>query len=491
MSAAPLTDAPPPSVASPAPSTQVPLGRKVAYGVGGLTENIIQNALLGLSLPIYNKGLGLSPELIGWALAIPRIFDAIVDPFIGSMSDNTRSRWGRRRPFLFVSAFLMAILFTVIWMPPRFLYDPRPATFFTLPGLFWFFMIISTLYYIAYACFAIPRGALMIEMTTDTHERTKLNAFSTFFAYVAALGIPWLYKLTFVFNPKNEVQGMHSVGLLCGLIILATALVPAIFCRERDERIDQPKVILLKAIRDTLHNGPFLLMSGLILFVLLGVSIANPLALYINIDYVCGGDKSLGATYGAIAGTIMSVASIVAVPIVARLGRTLGKRRTIMLGIVLSLVGFLLSWFTFTPQHPYWQVIPALFYATGLTAVWVLGGAILADICDLDELKHNLRREGMFGASFQFLNKAGVALIMIVSGYVIRLGGYQDGLAVQSDKTIYNLRLGYMFIPTVCLIICLILVKKLPITEESARKVRAILDARKANRASDVPPAVA
>ena len=118
-------------------SPRLPLGRKLSWAVGGFGGNLMANGVTYLGIPIYSVALGVNPALVGLALGLPRLWQAVLNPLMGNMSDNTRSKWGRRRPYIAVGAILTGILFAIMWMPPAGL---GPS------GLFTFFVVISILY---------------------------------------------------------------------------------------------------------------------------------------------------------------------------------------------------------------------------------------------------------------------------------------------------------------------------------------------------------
>ena len=188
-------------------------GQKVAWSVGGMADTLMSNVLFSLAIPIYCIGMGVSPFLIGIALAIPRLWDAVTDPVMGNISDNTRSRFGRRKPYIICGAIVASLLFCVIWHPPAFLNEM---------GLFIFFTIVSISFFTAYTVFGVPWNALGFELTTDYNERTKVMAYKGFLASIAcAVILPWPYKLSLmpIFG-ANEVEGIKIVGLIFAAIML-------------------------------------------------------------------------------------------------------------------------------------------------------------------------------------------------------------------------------------------------------------------------------
>lgn len=462
------------------PQGKLPTGQKVAWAVGSVTDNLLINGLNQLVMPIYNIALGVNPVMLGYALAIPRVVDTVLDPFIGNYSDNLRTRWGRRRPLIALGAVAMAFFYALVWLPP---------TFLGKGGLLWYFLFTCFFLYISYGIFIIPYQALGFELTTDYHDRTRVQAWRMVFAYAGGLLMPWLYKLTLL--PAfggSEVQGVRYVGPLVAVVGLLTSLTPAVFCRERQEDTqDQPKISLLRAFRYTLSNRPFLLLVGGIFIIMLATNLSAPFITYLNIYYVCDGSKEYAASLTGWSGTIQGGCGLLAAPFISFLGTRFSKRTVILWGEFAALIGYLLCWPMITPQHPYWQLIPQILIFPGLACVWLLVGSLIADICDVDELANGLRREGMFGAVTMTMSKAGIALVTIVTGYLLVMSGYKEG-PLQTPQTLQNLRLLYVFVPVVFIAISMLLIWLFPITEQRAREIRKQLEARKAALAPKAGP---
>ena len=459
---------------------RVPLGQKMAWASTSVTDQLMGNGI-GLAMPIYNITLGVNPAHLGYALAIPRVFDAIIDPFIGNLSDNTRSRWGRRRPWIAAGGLLCAVFFTLVWIPPLGL-----SKF----GFLMYFLLTSILYYFGYAVFSIPRQALGYELSTDYHDRTRVMAVNTGFAYAAGFLIPWLYRLSFVGSTASATGsaesnhqvmiGLRYVAVGTSLLIILFTLPTILFCKERAEAQKHPKSDFIGAFRSAITNHPFLIMIGMTFCSSLGVAICGPMNLYVNIYYICEGNRKLGAYYAGIVGNVNSAMGIATIFLTPWLAARLGKKTVIAGGTILAIIGFISSWPMFTPKHPYWQIVPSILYIPGLTVGMILGGSILADICDLDEAESGKRREGMFGAAFACITKAIGAAQTILAGYVLVWVGYQD-LPTQTADTIFRLRYWFILCPSVCFLVSVFLLIWLPINEKRIHEVRAMLDARKRN----------
>ena len=169
-----------------AAADRVPWVQLIAYGLGGFVPIALLNSVGQLSGLITNVGLKMDARLVGLALMAPTIWDAVSDPIMGHISDNTRSRWGRRRPYIFFGGIAVAITFVVMWMAPR---------EWGQIAQFWYFVLMLVAFRTAVTMFEIPHGALGMEMTPDYHERTKLFSVKSFVGNAGAMITPWFYML--------------------------------------------------------------------------------------------------------------------------------------------------------------------------------------------------------------------------------------------------------------------------------------------------------
>lgn len=458
-----------PDSKSPPPPT-LTKSRKAAWASGAIADVFMANAFSYLALPIYNVALKVDPAFLGWAMGIPRIWDAIADAFVGHASDNTRSRWGRRRPFIFIGALASGTFFALMWMPPA---SAGP----TVIGLY--FLGMSILYYTAYAVFTVPWGALGLELSDNYHERTNVQAWKNFFQAFGGifLGAMWWLSLRL---GETEVEGVRWVGLIFGVVIAAAGILPALLVRERDVDPDRERLPFLRALRDTMRNPAFLCVMGVTLCIIFGVFVVNAFALYINIVYVFGGDKSSVSSLNFLMNAVFQVVGLAMSPIVASVSHRMGKRQTLAAGIAFVVLGFGVSWWTYTPQMPYLQAVTLALISPGLACLWIIGPSMLADVCDLDELKTGLRREGMYSATFAWTIKLSIALTMVLSGYMLNWAGYDAKLeAAQAPGVVDRLRMLYMVVPVSMGLLGLLFVFLYPIDEKRSAAIRAQLAARK------------
>jgi len=444
---------------------------KTFYGLGAVSDVIMANVIFQLAMPIYNIELGVSASLIGLAISIPRLWDAVTDPFMGNVSDNTRTRHGRRRPWLALGGLLGGSFCGLMWMPS--------------PGwdegaLFTYFLIVSILFFTAYTVFSVPFNALGYEMSPDYDERTSVMAYKTFVMNIGStLFLPWMYKLCFLpaFG-DGPLEGARTVGWLLAGVIFLFALLPALLCRERPEAQKQAKIQLGQALKHTFRNRSFLMVAGTVFCILMAIFLAFPLMMYINLAIVFRGmeaeaAKDAFATINGVYNTVYGVLGIASVPVV----------HTLLGGIVCVAIGFALSPLLFNPAMPYLQIGVAALASPGLACVWVLTASMLADVTDEDELTTGLRREGMFGAAFGLLVKLGLAGVMALSGVVIDWSGFDPDSTAQTVETQAFLRSFFAGAPLFFLAVAFLLVWKFPLTRERMIEIKEELARR-----FDAPP---
>lgn len=449
-----------------------PIGarQKGGWATGVVADVFMANVFSYLALPIYNLALKVDPVFLGWAMGLPRIWEAITDAFMGHLSDNTRTRWGRRRPYVFVGAIASGLMFALVWMPPA------QASVRTI-GIF--FLVVSMFYYTAYTIFVVPWSAMGLELTTDYHERTSVQVWKTVIQSIGGLFLGGLWWLSLRLG-DTDVEGVRWVGLIFGVVVALAGVVPALVCREGAAAQAQEKIPFVQAFTQTFKNRAFLCVVGFNMCVLLGIFTVNSLALYINTLYVFDGDKTGVAGINFWGNVVYQAAGLALTPVVEVVARRLGKQVTLAMGLGMVILGFGLSFWTYTPAMPALQLVTLGLLSPGLACLWVLGPSMLADVCDFDELTTGLRREGMYTASYAWTIKAAIALTMIGSGYVLKIAGYDAALEnAQPEGVVQTLRLIYMLVPMVFVSTALVFVWRYPLSAARVADIRTLLDRRK------------
>ena len=475
-----------------ADADRIPLAQKLAYGMGAFVNNLLAAAIGGMML-VLNLGLGLDPAVVGVLSALPRLSDSLVDPLMGYLSDHTRSRWGRRRPYIFIGAIAAGLLFALLWQLPR----GRSDTFY-----FAYFLIGSILFYLGYSVFAAPWVALGYELTPDYNERTRLMGTQNFigqFAYVLSPWFLWVMARKAWF--KDLVSGAAGLSIAVGAATITLGILPALLLRERapaSSGSTVPRVgstvpregvvhtllrnagLFFSGFATTLRSRPFLKLCLATFLVFNGFMLVSSFQSYVIIYYVCRGDQEAGARYAGLAGTASAAGSFAVIVLVTWLGTRLGKRRAFFASTGLSMVGYALKWICYSPRYPWLVMIPAPLVAFGLGGLFTLIPSMVADVVDIDELETHQRREGMYSSIFWWMVKLGMAAALAGGGFLLNATGFtveQGGH--QPARTIILMRLCDAGIPVLTSAIAIWAVALFPVTEQRAREVRQQLEQRR------------
>ncbi|MCK4881971.1 MAG: MFS transporter, partial [Candidatus Omnitrophica bacterium] len=232
---------------------RIPFFQKFIYSIGSMV-NDSQAAWIGQMVAILILGLGISPIFVGLIGCIPRVFDAVLDPIVGFSSDNARTKYGRRRPFIFFGAIFAGICYMLMFQ----LYKENSTTF---NG--WYFLIFQILFFAAFTCYSIPWIALGYEMTPDYHERTNLQSWSRVLAQIPWLISPWcwaiMYNKNWFSNPEtgdpDPVLGARTVAIIIGVVIIVGGILPAIFNKEHFANLPKPKKVTGDFVKNFINDA--------------------------------------------------------------------------------------------------------------------------------------------------------------------------------------------------------------------------------------------
>jgi len=443
--------------------TRLPLSLKLNYGIGQTAEGLKNGAMVFFLLFYYNQVLELSGTLASLALGTAVIVDAITDVLAGNVSDNWRSRLGRRHPFMYASALPLAIAFFLLFFPPV------SSQFGLCVWLVVFANVVRTLM----TLYHVPHVALGAELTDDYSERSEVVGFRVFFATlggVAAQGIG--FGLFFVASeqyPRGQLNpGAYAPFAATLAVLMAVTIVWSAWA-TRGVIPYLPKAppssgsglghVLARTFRDTteaLGSGSFkwLFLGVLVMFVMVGVD--GALNIYMNTYFweMTGNEIFwVGAAYtiGLLFGTFFAPA----------LQRRFGKRPWLLFGTVSwagwQIVPVVLRFFDLFPENGSDLLVPVLFairVIQGASTVQgnVAYGALVADCIDEDELNTGKRREGVFFASTSFSGKAASGFGAIIAGIALDVIGWPTGTTIRSaadvpPEVLWNL--GFVYGPLV------------------------------------------
>jgi GPH family glycoside/pentoside/hexuronide:cation symporter len=410
-----------------AAADRIPWPQLVAFGFGGVIPIALFNIAGQLMGLIGNIGLGLSAFWLGLAMIVPRLCDAVVDPVIGHVSDNVRTRWGRRRPFLLIGGIAVALSFVMMWWVPK---GAAVEAWFGTPEAFSWFQISYILFaliifFASCTLFEIPHGALGMEMSPDYHERTRLFSAKSFLGNLFAMGTPWLFALAnlefFKGVGGNEVDGMRWVSMLIAAILIPMSFWWFLACREPGFELakTQKRTPFWTEMRTAIRNKTFLRLVAIIFTLATGFSFVGLQGSYIIIFYIYGGDKAAAGPLLGITGTVWAITGLVSVLFLNGLSQRFGKNRTLGIAIVLMLSAQVSKIFCYSPQFPYLVLIPTILLSAGMLMFFTLGSSMLGDVCDEDELHTHTRSEGIYCSVYWWFIKMGAAIASLVTGALI------------------------------------------------------------------------
>lgn len=456
------------------PEDRVGFMEKMALGVGGLPMFLGLAAVGSFATPFYQMTLKLDPVWLAAALTVPRFLDAFIDPLVGRFSDNFHSRFGRRRPLVAIGAVIQALAFGLIWMVP---------TGFGQLALTSWLVATQIIFYLGYSFFSVPFLALQYEITPDYDERTSVSSYVGFFGKAGEMGYNYIFPIASSVMFASAITGVRTLGWIVGIVFLGiVAILPALFVRERffHKTEKQETVRLLPGIRAAFSSRAFTILVALTLLQIVAGMFASNLDRYILVYYLHGGDVALGETWKGNLSLGYAVVGILSIYPVSWLAQRIGKTQTVAIAFGLTFVGALGKWIFFTPGSAWKVLLDPLLCGPVWIAINVLTPAMLADICDEDELRGGLRREGLFGAIFSWIQKVGYSTAFFGAFLSLKMTGFDAALGGhQTPETILRLRLILALSTAAWAILAIILLRMYPLDRKRAHEIRDALEARR------------
>ncbi len=463
---------------------RVPIIQKAAFGAGHLVNNLLPGAL-GVFSFFLLTAFGMDPFLAGLLGGLPRLFDAITDPIMGYISDNTKSKFGRRRPYIFVGAILTGILFIMLWQ-----LDPEQSQTYN----FWYFLLFSLIYITGNTIFSTPLIGLGYEMTFDYNERTRLMGFSQTIGQIAWMIVPWFWVI--IANPdlfETQADGVHKMAVVVGGACMILGIMPALFCKEVDQthlsnRADLTFKNIFTNLKDLIRNmvlifqnRPFLRLCGATFLVFNGFQMVASFSYFIIVFYIFSGDYGAAGNWPAWFSTISAMATaFLIIPVITWMSNRWGKRNAFIISTLISIVGYTLKWWGFDPSNPMLMLMPIPFIVFGIGGLFTLMMSMTADVCDLDELYNGMpRKEGTFGAIYWWMVKLGQGIALVLGGLVLKIVGFDQNVTVQTVDTLTNLRLADILIPATTAALAVWVMWGYDLTEAKAREIKTELVRRR------------
>lgn len=457
----------------------IPTLQKIAFGVGTNTEYVATGLLTGvLWMPYFNIRLGMRPVTLGAVLMLLRLWEAFADPFIGNFSDNARTRWGRRRPFIAIGAILTGCVFPLFWYMPSSLSEGTKAVYLTIVGMAFF---------TAFATWGMPYYGLQMELTPSYDERTRLSSYMAFFSKLSSLAGGWVLAFvtgSWFIHTANEKGDILS-GMKTGCWFISGAIIffgvcPALFVKERHYLSDlKSKEGFWLSIKESARCGPLWALIGISFFLLLGAMSIGTLAQYLSIYLVFGGDLHAASIVGGWKNSVIVVTGILSIPMWTWLGGRFDKKVMVVALLLMSTFGILLNYFCLRPDMPYLQIIPGVFEVGAYGALWLFLPSMKADVADWDELQTSRRREGSLNAFYSWFIKVSLTCGVGIGAAVLQLTGFSAALKVQPPAVLHRMLTVYLLMPIVVFGLAILVAWFYPLDRERMRRIRIELEARR------------
>jgi len=480
----------------------ITLGTRLSYGGGAIANGVKSAAFTTYLMLYYNQVIGISAAIVSLSVAATLIIDAFADPFIGRWSDTTRSRWGRRHPFIYGSAVPTAICFTATWFPPAGMTDVQTG--------FWIF-VMATLTRMSLSAFEIPTSAMASELTSDYAERTRLFSLRYLFGYAGAFGFT-AFALTFFLvatpeypkgqlNPAGYQPFAITGGFLCFAAIMLCGLgthnrIPLLRQATSGERSLGVGDHFREMFQSFNHRG-FLAIFGFGVCKYTAIGLYSAMTLYFA-TYLF----KLTSGQTAILTIDSLVAALIAAPLAPYFSRRIGKRASSMffaiLGIFIGLSPLVLSYLDlfYLPGDP--RLVPVLFvigavYGSMIAMSLINTSSMLADVVEDSAVTTGRHSAGTFFAASSFMQQCSAALGIGIAGVVLTLSAFP----VKADPrtvdpaAIDSLLLYYVPISLALWIVGAGILSFYPIDEARHERNVAALQAREAealaNEAANLP----
>lgn len=465
-------------------SQKVPFGQKVAFGLGMLANQMFP-AALGIFMVVLVQDLGFPGWMWGLLFFLPRFYDSVIDLIMGFVTDNTRSKWGRRRHYVFIGAIILGVSFIAMWQLHR---------ENSLEYNFTYFLIWSFIFYTGLTIFSIPYVAMGYEMTSDFHERTNIMAVAQWIGQWAWVIAPWFWIV--MYDPawfENADTATRTLSVGVGLFCMILAMVPAIFIKSKSTLDDDSLIPLsLKNIGGGLKEilsgfkaafviVPFRKLCISTFLIFNAFNTVASFSFFIIIYYLFNGNAKDAGVWPTLFGSVGALVTTFAViPTVAWMSKKMGKKNAFMLSQGISIIGYILFWFLFVPGKPFMFMFALPFFSFGIGSLFTLMMSMTADVCDLDELNTGKRREGIFGAIYWWMVKLGFAIAGLLSGIIMSYVGFSPDADVQPEGAVTGLRMFFSLVPIVGTLIAMWLMSDYDVSEARALEIRAAIDRKKA-----------
>ena len=455
---------------------------KIGYGLGDIYGGGSGVVISFYYLIFLTDVIRISPALAGTVILISKVYDSLTDPFEGILADRTRTRFGRRRPYLLIGIPLIFLSFFALFYP--FNMESETVRFAMVMITYLFFSTIVSIVMLNY-------NALHAEITLDYHERSSLSSIRIFFSTVASI-VAALVPLEIVRAFPDVHTGYIALGLAFGAFFALPFIATVSAVKERIEFQRPPESFhWRKAFLDPFKNRTFVYTLAMYLFAFVAIDTVSTIVAYF-VKYFLQRSSEVSFVNGT-----LLIAQVFSLPFYVALSKRTSKVSGYILGLAIWTAAMLCSFLLSPTAAAFWVYVFAAVVGLGTGGIVVMIYAIFPDIPDVDELQSGERREAIYSALVTFIRKFSSALAIFAVSNAIGWAGYvpplQETIAgatrlieqPQSDTFVLVLRLIFMLLPIVLLAFALLFALRFPLTPELHRRLNALLAKQRSNESVD------
>ncbi len=452
------------SAAQESPEEKLPVRSKLAYGLGDIAHSVGPGTIIPFWYLFFLTDVAhLRPGLAGLTVLIGGVWDAVNDPLVGLLSDRTRTRWGRRRPFLLFGALPYGAAFVVMWLVP-------PIDSQLLLCLY--FALLYVVFDTAVTLVSCPYYALTPELTLDHDERTSLTSYRMFISIVAGLVAALGFALVLDGAP-DERTAFRVMGVFCGGIFSAVTLITFLGTRERHGFQAEPAATPLESLGFVFQNRVWRYTLGMRILSWIPVDVASAVFAYYLIYWI-----GMRAMEASLVQAVILASGALSLPLVLWMTRQWEKKTAFMVAMAswaVVMLGLLL-----VPQGARQFVYPiAILVGPGVAAAHALPTAMSADTLDVDELNSGRRQEGIYSGFEVFVRKLSTKLVVATLGPILAWSGYVQGAPQQAPQALTAIRVFIGLVPAVILVGAVGVAWRYPLTREHHRAIQKELAHRR------------
>jgi glycoside/pentoside/hexuronide:cation symporter, GPH family len=438
---------------------------KIGFGAGEFSSSIFFTITSFWLLNFLTDEVGLSAALAGSALLVGKIWDAVIDPFIGQLSDHTRSRWGRRRPYILFFTIPFGLAFVLMFRNPGITAQT---------GKFWWAMLTYMFFCTVYSFTNIPYNALLPEISQDYNERTNISGYKQVFAVIGTiLGAGAALPIMAMFASKTA--GFIGMSAIFGFLAALSLLFTFFSVREPKNFIETQGENLLRSLKDVFTNKPYMLLLTAWFSNSAAVAVMEAMLIYYY-KYIFQAEGAV--TLAMITLLVVTIASI---PFWVWLAKRVSKKTTYILGMTITLLSVVAFGFTADKLGQTLALGIMVVAGFGFSSHYVLPWSMAPDTIEYGYARAGVRREGVYYSIWTFVIALGGALAGFLVGQSLALFGYVPN-AVQSANSVLGIRILIGPLPAILILLANLALAFYPLDKKRYDELQAQIRAREAGQ---------